>query len=141
MKPLHCCWLPVGHLTHVFFFTFKKQAEIIVASHMGRPNEGSERTDKPFMRNCVLALHVLINQSSLVYADANTARISPHPYQLKQSGQQSIIFRATRHVVMHTVWVFTMPMCACYSTVHISLLNTWLLSNFQQMKRKGDKIQ
>lgn len=85
------------------FLLLKKQAEIIVASHMGRPNEGSERTDKPLMRNRVLALHVLINQSFLVYADANTARISPHPYQLKQSGQQSIIFRATRHVVMHSV--------------------------------------
>lgn len=85
MKTLHCCWLPIGHLTHVFLLLIK-QAEIIVASHMGSPNEGSQRTDKPLMRNRVLALHVLINQSSLVYADANTARISPHPYQLKQSG-------------------------------------------------------
>ena len=43
----------------------------------------------------MLGLHALINQSSLVYADANTARLFLCPYQLKESGQQSIILNVT----------------------------------------------
>lgn len=48
-------------------------------------------------------MRALINQSSLVCADANTARLSPCPYQLKESGQQSIILHATRHVAERCV--------------------------------------
>lgn len=82
----------------------------------------------------MLHLCAFINQSSIVYADANTARLSLCPYQLKESGQQSIIRHVTRHVVCNAVcatisfhicvFVFN-PLCMrVFSTVHDSLLNT-----------------
>lgn len=45
----------------------------------------------------MLGLRALINQSSPVYAYAS-ARLSLRPYQLKESGQQSIILLLTCHV-------------------------------------------
>ncbi len=55
--------------------------------------------NKDLYETVVLRLRALINQSSLVYADANTARLTLCPYQLEESGQQSIILHVTRHVV------------------------------------------
>lgn len=92
----------------------------------------------------LLGPRTLINQSALVYADANTAKLSPCPYQLKQSIGQSIILGVTQHVAkvacaQNVHLVFNMH--AWYRTVHASLLNMQLLSNFLQMKRIEDEIE
>lgn len=73
----------------------------------------------------MLRLRALINQSSLVYADANTARRTLCPYQLKESGQQSIILHVTRNVVQCRVCKQCMHshLCVFLYSVHVSLLN------------------
>lgn len=79
----------------------------------------------------MLRLCALINQSSLVCADANTARLTLRPYQLKESGQQSIILHVTRHVVeyrvckrcvnSHLCLLNTVHVCIFYGPVHVKL--------------------
>lgn len=66
----------------------------------------------------MLFLRALINHSSRVYADANTARLTLRPYQLTESSPQSIIPHVTRHVVGRRVRKQTrvclrLDVCSC----------------------------
>lgn len=133
MEQLHCSWFSQGqsYLTHV--------------SALKRPRvQGNQQTTPSSYGSVVLGTRTLINQSALVYADANTAKLSPCPYQLKQSTGQSIILGVIQHVAkvvcaqnVHLVF----KMHACYCTTHASLLSMQLLSNFRYMKRTGDEIE
>lgn len=100
-------------LTHVF--DLKRQADISMVSHTGRPNEGERDKQQALSGTVVLGLRALINQSSPVYAYATTAWFSLCPYQLKESSQQSIILLVTRHV---TDCVYS-HLCVCTLCVHV----------------------
>lgn len=99
MEQLHCSWFSWGRsdLTHV--------------SALKRPPVQGNQQPPPSWGSVVLGPRTLINQSTLVYADANTAKLSPCPYQLKQSNGQSIILGVTQHVAK----------VACAQNVHLSV--------------------
>lgn len=102
----------------------------------------------------MLCLRALINHSSRVYAGANTARLTLRPYQLTESGPQSIIPHVTRHVVGRRVrkqsaCVFAFRCVSMFTAQHVSWLNMhrrsaacgYFIIYMRRQKIKGGELQ